>query len=116
MSLLAMPLSGSTDGRPILVAANSDPGTIIHQALSGATYVDAVWLWAYNSNSTDETLVLEWGGNTDPDDLIPQVLGAGDTGAVLSAGWVLRNSLYVKAYSTTVDKVIVWGHAIRDSG
>ena len=57
-------LSGSTDGRMILVAQTATPGTLIHtaNAVTGADNYDEVWLWAVNSDATNRKLTIEWGG------------------------------------------------------
>ena len=62
-------LSGGTgDGRGIKVVATTTPGTTIHTA--HATAMDEIHLWAWNSDSVDRLLTIEFGDTTDPDDLI----------------------------------------------
>ena len=63
-------LSASTDGQGIKVAASSSPGTIIHTAAAGTDTLDEVWIWAMNTGVSNHKLTLQWGGTTDPDDLI----------------------------------------------
>lgn len=107
-------LSGSTDGRGIKVAADATPGTTIHTAASGATYFDRIWLWGCNTHSSDLLLTLEWGGTTDPDDLYKITVPATDT-ILVAPGWILRNSLVVKAFAATANKITLRGHVIRQS-
>ena len=59
-------LSGSTNGKGILVAATATAGTLIHTAVSGSTDLDEIWLYAVNSSDADVKLTLEWGEATDP--------------------------------------------------
>jgi len=59
-------LSGSTNGKPIVVVATATAGTAVHTVGSGTTNADEVWLWVSNVTATAATLTLEWGGVTDP--------------------------------------------------
>lgn len=63
-------LSGSSGGQLIKVGATSTPGTTIHATGTSATTIDEVWLYAVNTSGTDDKLTIEFGGTTDPDDLI----------------------------------------------
>ena len=56
-------LSGSTNGKPIPVAATATPGTTIHTAVSGTSSFDEVYAWASNVTGSAATLTIEWGGN-----------------------------------------------------
>ena len=46
-------LSGSTDGRGILVTATATAGTLIHTGSATATTLDEIWLYAVNSDAAD---------------------------------------------------------------
>lgn len=64
--------SASTQGRRIKVAATATPGTLIHTTgspVSTAQY-DRLFLNAYNSDTVDRALTIEFGGVTAPDDTI----------------------------------------------
>ena len=63
-------LSGSTDGLPIVVAATSTPGTLIHTAYNSVAGFDALWIFASNVTALPATLTLEWGSTTDPGGLL----------------------------------------------
>src|SRR5262245_34503498 len=90
-------LSGSTDGRPIPVAATSTPGTTLHTA--HATAIDEVHLWAVNSDTVDRKLTLELGGTTAPDDLVELTVPA-ETGLLLVLpGMPFSNSKVIKAFA-----------------
>ena len=59
-----IPLSGSTDGKPILVDDAATPGKTIHTSSSTATTIDEVWLYAMNTGTAALKLTIEWGGTT----------------------------------------------------
>lgn len=86
-------LSGSTNGRQILVAATATPGTTLHTAVSGTTDYDEVWLYATNNHTASVNLTIEWGGTTSPDDLIQQSIPSKTGIYLLIPGLVLQNSL-----------------------
>lgn len=67
-------LSGSTRGKPILVVATATAGTVIHATGVSATIIDEIWLVAFNSDTVDRTLTIEFGGVSDPGDLIVKVI------------------------------------------
>lgn len=51
-------LSGSTDGRGILVVATSSSGTLIHTGSATATVLDEVWLFAQLNNPFSAALTV----------------------------------------------------------
>jgi len=57
-------LSGSTDGKPILIDDAATPGKTIHTCSSTTTTIDEVWLYAMNTGSAALKLTIEWGGTT----------------------------------------------------
>lgn len=107
-------LSGSTDGKQIKVAATATAGTLIHTATSSTTTVwDEIWLWANNTQSAAVVLTIEWGGTTSPDNLIELTI-PGETGAMLVIpGWILQNSLVVRAFAGTGNVVMISGYVNR---
>ena len=46
--------SQSTNGRGILVAATSTPGTLIHTAVAGTSDIDEVWIYAACNTGTSK--------------------------------------------------------------
>ena len=104
-------LSGSTNGRQIKVAATATPGTTIHTA--HATAYDEVWLWAVNSDTTARKLTVEYGGTTAPDDLIEVTVPAEGGLMLVVPGWVLTNSLVVKAFCASANVVTIGGFVNR---
>lgn len=115
MATRRLPLSGSTDGRPIKIVATASPGTTVHTASSDVTEVDAVYLWAANTSATAATLTIQWGGTTDPDDAHPKgySLAAEGIPTMIAAGAVLRNALVIKAYSGTANVITLTGYVLR---
>lgn len=113
-NVLKIPLSASTHGRGITVAATAiGSGTTIHTALATTTdgEGDTVSLEAYNTHATDfQDLVVGWGGTTDPGDLKEYKIPVG--------GWVriegfLRNGLVIAAATTDASSVVIWGEVLR---
>lgn len=112
-----IPLSGSTDGRGIKVAASAiGSGTTIHTAAASATLPDIVTLFAFNSEaSADRILTLGWGGTTDPDDLFKQTIHAQTGLTLVVADLVIRNSLVVVAAGDAANKLVIFGYVNRIS-
>ena len=108
-----IPLSGSTNGRGIKVAATSSAGTTIHTATSSATDCDVITLYAYNSSASAVTLTVQWGGTTSVDDDIKLSIPSLSGLTLVVPDMVLRNSLIVKAYAGTADVITIHGFANR---
>lgn len=105
-------LSGSTNGRPVKVAATATPGTTIHTAHASAK--DEIWLFATNTDTVDRVLTIEFGGTTSPDDLIKITVPAQDEVTVIS-GVPLSGGLLMKAFCPTASVINVFGHVNRIS-
>lgn len=108
-------LSGSTDGKPIKVAATATAGTTIHTASS--TALDELWLWVTNTDTADRTLTIEFGGTTDPDHLIVKALTipASSVPIPIVTGQLLTNSLVVGAFASSANKLLITGYVNRIS-
>ena len=102
-------LSGSTNGRPIQVAATATAGTLIHTAVSGTSDLDEIWLWCINTDSSDVELTIEYGGVTDPDDLIIVTIPLRNGLVLVIPGLLLQNSLVVRAFAGTADVLLITG-------
>ena len=117
MAYTREPLSGSTNGRGIKVTGTNSAGAItVHTAQSGTTNVDVVTLYAYNSDSVDRLLTLEWGGTTAPDDNIAVVIpakGAGLTPVVIDL--IIQNSLVIEAFAETANVIIIFGFINKEA-
>lgn len=111
-------LSSSTDGRGIKVAATATPGTTIHTGSATATTYDEVWIYAFNSHSAAVDLTIEWGGTTDPDDLIRQTIPLAVGGSYVGKlpvieGLVIKGNatpLVIKAFASSANKIILFGY------
>lgn len=114
-SIIKAKLSGSTDGRQIMVSAS---GVIIHTAASASTTFDEIYLWAINNSSEGQILHVEWGAST-TNDLIsyelphregPQLIipGIPLTGAaspaVVTAFVTATNSIGIMGYVNRIDQ------------
>tara|TARA_R100001082_G_scaffold108569_2_gene83993 strand:+ start:2011 stop:2361 length:351 start_codon:yes stop_codon:yes gene_type:complete len=105
-------LSGSTNGRPIEVAATSTAGTTIHTAVSGTTDIDEIWIWASNNDTSSIILTIEFGGTTDQDDRLVTTVAASSTELVVP-GLILQNGCIVKAYAGTTNEINLVGYVNR---
>jgi hypothetical protein len=112
-SVSRIPLSGSTHGRAIKVAATATAGTLIHTGTSSTTDCDVVTLYAYNSSASAVNLTIEWGGVSDPDDLIKLSIPATSGLTLVAPDLVIRNSLVVRAFAGTTNVVTVQGFVNR---
>jgi hypothetical protein len=108
-----IPLSGSTHGRGIKVAATSSAGDTIHTATASTSDCDVVTLYAYNSSASAVNLTLQWGGTTAVDDDIKLSIPATSGLTLVTPDMVLRNSLLVKAYAGTTNVVTIHGFVNR---
>lgn len=104
-------LSGSTDGRNIKVAATATPGTLLHTA--HATALDEVWLFACNSDTVDRKLTIEFGGTTSPDDTIELTIPAESGMVTVIPGFLLTNSVVVRAFAATANVIVINGYVNR---
>lgn len=104
-------LSGSTDGAPVKVAATATAGTLIHTA--SATAKDEVYLWAVNTDTTARKLTIEWGGTTNPDNLIELTIQPEAGLVVVIPGLPLTNLKVVRAFAATANVINVVGYVNR---
>lgn len=116
VDLTKIPLSASTDGKNILVtSAVVASGSTIHVTTTEASagQGDEIVLYAYNSSTTGtETLTIQWGGTSDPNDLMEFLIPSKQHVPMIN-GLILRNNLTIKAASTTANKVTVNGYVVR---
>lgn len=107
-----IPLSGSTNGRGIKVAATATAGTAVHTCTSSTDAGDGeeIHLWAYNDHTASVTLTVEFGGTTDPDDLIVATIPPQAGLLYVVPGLFLRSTLAVAAFAATANVVTVHGY------
>ena len=106
-------LSGSTNGKGILVVATATAGTTIHTAVSGTSDLDELWVYAVNSSDADIKLTLEWGEATAPDGNIEITVPAESGLMLLTPGLLLQNSLVLKAFAGSANVIIIHGYCNR---
>lgn len=102
--------SGSTDGKPVKIAATATAGTLFHTA--HATSKDEIYLYLTNTDSSDRTVTIEFGGATAPDFNVKCTVPAGDT-VLAIPGIPLTNSLAVKAFASVANVVNMLGYVNR---
>lgn len=102
-------LSASTNGRQIKVAATATPGTLLHTCTSGTDQLEAISLEAVNKSGATVTLTIEFGGTTDPDDLIQIDIPSGRGPIVVCDARRLNNGLSVRAFAGTTNVISIYG-------
>lgn len=112
-----IPLSGSTQGQPVKVVATSTPGTLIHTTGTSATVVDQIYLFAFNSDTADRTLTVEFGGATAPDQNIVLTVPFKSGLVLVVDGLILLGSgsvaLTVKAFGSSASVITISGYVQR---
>lgn len=108
-------LSGSTDGRQILVVATATAGTTIHTATAtnDGSVLDEIWLWAVNTDTTNRKLTIEFGGTTTPNDIIEVTIPAESGYVLVVPGLCLENSVVVRAFAASASVVNINGYVNR---
>ena len=102
-------LSGSTNGKPIKVAATATLGTTIHTAIAGTSSLDEIWLYAYNGHTADVVLTIEYGGATVPDQNIIVTIPFKQGLQLVVPGLLLQNGLVVTAFAGTANVITIDG-------
>jgi hypothetical protein len=112
-----LPLSGGNgNGRPIKVAQTATAGTTIHTASSDPDDIDELWLYATNDDSADILLTIEFGGVSNPDDLIRQTITSRSGLTLVVAGLILKGNatqLLCRAFAATADEIMISGYVNR---
>jgi hypothetical protein len=111
-------LSGSTDGRGLLISGTTSGGAnTVHTASATATDYDEVWLYAQNTDTTARKLTVEWGG-TGAGDILEITIPAESGLTLVAPGLVLKGNaspLVVKAFAATTAVVAIHGYVNRIS-
>lgn len=106
-------LSGSTDGKGILVAQTSSPGTTIHTGPTNTAHLHEVWLYAVNYDTTDRKLTIQWGGTTAGTDDIEYTVKAENGLYLIAPGLPIKGNatpLVIRAYAATATAIVVHGY------
>ena len=103
-------LSGSTNGKGIVVAASASTGTTIHTAVSGTSSFDEIWLYATNNHTASVLMNIEWGEagsspTTNTQITIPPKAGR----FLICDGRLLNNSLLVTIFAGTTNVIVIDG-------
>ena len=112
-------LSGSTQGKPIKVAATATTGTTIHATGTSSSTIDEIWLYAQNTSTSPVLLTVEYGGTTAPDQNIQVTIPpqSGLTlvvpGLVLTGTGAAANN--VTAFAGTANVLTISGYVNRIS-
>ncbi len=112
-----IPFSGSTQGEGIKVVATGTPGTTIHTGGTSATLIDEVWLYAFNSDTVDRTLTIEFGDATAPDHNIVLTIPFKSGLVLVIPGLPLLGNgsvaLTVKAFASAANVITISGFVNR---
>jgi hypothetical protein len=116
-SVVRIPLSGSTQGKGILIAAVATPGTMLHTTGVTLTDIDLPWIYFVNSDAAAKKVTVEWGGVTVPNDTIELTIPA-ESGLLLAIpGLVLTGTgaagNIIRAYCATTNLVVAFGYVDR---
>jgi hypothetical protein len=104
-----LPLSGSTNGKAVLVAATATAGTVIHTAVTGTSSFDEVWMYAVNTSTSSVKLTVEYGGTIAADNI--EITIPGESGLVLVIpGLFLNNAQVVRAFAATTNVISIHGY------
>ena len=110
-------LSGSTNGRGILVAATATVGTTIHATGISATVFDEIWLYVTNNDTVVVTLTIEFGGTTNPNDVIVLAVPPKSGLTLIIPGLVLSGTgsvvTTITAFASTANKLVITGYVNR---
>ena len=105
-------LSGSTDGRGILIDDDATAGKTVHTGSATATTYDEVWIYAANYDSSDRKLTIEW-GSASAGDLIEVTIPT-EAGLVLVVpGLIIKGNatpLVVAAFAATTSSIQLFGY------
>lgn len=106
-------LSGSTDGKGILVAQTASPGTTIHTGPSNTAHLHELWIYAVNYDTTDRKLTIEWGGTTAGTDNVEYTVKAENGLYLIVPGLLLKGNatpLVVRGFAATGTAIVIHGY------
>jgi len=107
-------LSGGTNGKNISVTGTSSGAAVtIHTAGSGTSNKDEIWVYACNTSASAVVLTVMYGGTTDQDDYVELELAADSGMTLIIPGFLLDNSLIVKAFAATANVININGYVNR---
>lgn len=98
--------TGSTNGKAIKIVATASTGTTIHTATNVAGEFDDLTLYAYNGDTVDRELTIQWGGVATPDNDIKITIPAKAGLFAVINGARLNGGLVAAAYCAAAANVI----------
>jgi hypothetical protein len=106
-------LSASNSGEPVVIAATSSPGTLIHTSIAGTSQKDEVFLYVNNTGSGVWPFILQMGGtglaNQMAIDIYPK-----EPPQLICQGFLVNNSATIRGYSPSgVSGLIINGYVQR---
>jgi hypothetical protein len=114
-----IPLSGSTQGKGIKIAAIATPGTMLHTTGTSVAILDVVWLYLTNSDTSARKVTIEWGGVAVPDDNIEVTIPAEGGLTLAIPGLTLVGTgaagNIIRAFCATTNVVMAFGYVDRVS-
>lgn len=105
-------LSGSTDGKAVLVAQTATAGTLVHTGPTDTAHLHEVWLYAVNTSATGVKLTVEWGDATAPNSHIELTIAAEAGLTLVVPGLILKGNataLTVRAFAASANVVSIHG-------
>ena len=112
-----VPLSASTRGMPVKVAATATTGTTVHATGVSATTIDEVWLYAYNGSTAAVLLTIQYGEASASDDDIKLTVPPQSGLTLVVPGLVLSGTgaaaATVFAYASVANVVLLYGYVNR---
>lgn len=105
-------LSGSTDGKAVLVAQTATAGTLVHTGPTNTSQFHEVWLYAVNTSGSSVKLTVEWGEATAPNGNIEVTIAAEAGLTLIIPGLLLKGNataLTVKAFAATANVIAIHG-------
>ena len=109
-----IPLSGSTDGRPVAISSTGSPGSTVHTAATATQVTDQVYLYAANTATKDLLLTIECGGTASADQVI-LTIPTQDGHYKIIDGLLLKNSLIYRGFATQSTGLAIAGYVNRAS-
>ncbi len=109
-------LSGSTSGKPIpITGVSSATATVIHTAVATSTSFDEIYAWAENVTAASQTITLQFGGSTDPGDLLVKgyTIPPNSPPIPIATGQVLNGGLVFTGFSSVSTAINVVGFVNR---
>ena len=109
-----LPLSGSTNGRPIAILSTASPGTTLHTVSTATAIRDHVYGWVWNQATTQSELTIEWGGTSTLDQMTLTIPARDGAYAVLpGAALIGATDIVVRAFATATNRLFAFGHVDR---